>query len=109
MVCFMESLAESERTLDTTEVSKGSIFFNMLAMMENLWSSFEFHVEKTVVGWVWVILFYLIVDGGWVWVILGLCWVSSSMEKTVAGGWVWVILGLCWVCERILERGVGRK
>ena len=31
------------------------------------------------------------------------------MEKTVAGGWVWVILGLCWVCERILERGVGRK
>ena len=63
-------------------VSKGLIFFNMLAMTENPWSSFEFHVEKTVAGWVWVILFYLIVDGGW----------------------VWVILGLCWVCERILER-----
>ena len=85
MVCFMESLAESETALDTTEVSKGLIFFNMLAMTENPWSSFEFHVEKTVAGWVWVILFYLIVDGGWVWVILGLCWVCSLMEKTVFG------------------------
>nr|POF18246.1 hypothetical protein CFP56_12474 [Quercus suber] len=49
MVCFMESLAESETTLDTTEVSKDSIFFNMLVMTENSWSSFEFCVEKTVV------------------------------------------------------------
>ena len=32
-------------------------------------------------------------------VILGLCWVCSLMEKTVAGSWVWVILGLCWVCS----------
>ena len=45
MVCFMESLAESETALDTTEVSKGSIFFNMLAMTENPRSSFEFRVE----------------------------------------------------------------
>ena len=49
----------------------------------DLRSSFEFRVEKTVVGW--VILFYLIVDGGWVWVILGLCWVYSSTEKTMVG------------------------
>ena len=46
-------------------VSKGSI------RVENSRSSFQFRVEKTVVGW--VILFYLIVDGGKVWVILGLC------------------------------------
>ena len=38
-------------------VSKGSI------RVENLQLSFEFRVEKTVAGW--VILFYLIVDGGW--------------------------------------------
>ena len=31
----------------------------------------------------------LMVASGWVWVILGLCWVSSSTEKTVAG-WVWL-------------------
>ena len=31
------------------------------------------------------------VAGGWVWVILGLCWVCSLTEKTMAG-WVWVIL-----------------
>lgn len=31
----MESLAESETPLEITEVSNGSIFFNMLAMTEN--------------------------------------------------------------------------
>ena len=36
----------------------------------------------------------LMVVGGWVWVILGLCWVCSLTEKTVAGcGWFWVCVG----------------
>ena len=124
----MESLAESETALDTIEVSKGSIFFNMLAMTENPRLSFEFHIEKTVGSWVWVILFYLIVDGDWVWVILfylivdgdwvwvilGLCWVWSSTDKTVAGGW-WLgagdfgfVLGL-WEGSREEREGNNKK
>jgi hypothetical protein len=47
MVCFMESLAESETALDITEVSKGSIRFSMFAMTENPRSSPEFRVDET--------------------------------------------------------------
>ena len=36
-------------------------------------------------------IWLLMVVGGWVWVILGLCWVCSLTEKTMAN-WVWVIL-----------------
>ena len=45
MVCFIESLAESETPLEITELSRGSIFFNMLAITENPRSNVDFLVE----------------------------------------------------------------
>ena len=63
--------------------------------------------------WFWWVrsIRLLMVVGGGVWVILGLCWVYSSTEKTMAS-WVWVILlkdgcgcgstkkTSLWVCSR---------
>lgn len=45
MVCFMESLAESETPLEITELSKGSIRRSMFAITENPRSRPDFRVE----------------------------------------------------------------
>lgn len=46
IVCFMESLAESETPLDMREVSRGSICLSMVATTENsLWKKPAFLVE----------------------------------------------------------------
>lgn len=45
MVCFMESLAESETPLEMREASSGSIRFSILAMTENSRLNPDFLVE----------------------------------------------------------------
>lgn len=45
MVCFMESLAESETPLEMTELSRGSTLFSMLAITENPRSKDDLRVE----------------------------------------------------------------
>ncbi|KAJ4826446.1 hypothetical protein Tsubulata_013638 [Turnera subulata] len=46
MVCFMESLAESDTPWDITELSSGSIRFSMFAITENSQSSFRVETES---------------------------------------------------------------
>ena len=45
MVCFIESLAESETPLEITELSRGSIRLSILAITVNPRSKVDFRVE----------------------------------------------------------------
>lgn len=45
MVCFMESLADSEIPLEITELSSGSILLSIFAITRNPRSKFDFRVE----------------------------------------------------------------
>ena len=45
MVCFIESLVESETPLEMTKTSSGSIHLSILAIMENLRLNPDFLVE----------------------------------------------------------------
>lgn len=45
MVCFIESLAESETPLEMTELSRGSIRFSILAITENPRSKPDLRVD----------------------------------------------------------------
>lgn len=45
MVCFIESLAESETPLEITELSSGSIRFSMFAITLNPRSMLDFRVD----------------------------------------------------------------